>query len=269
MWRSGDQAAFVAAVRALRELGDSMVVVGGWSHRLHQFYPGVIPVESPLYTKDLDCAIARPPPKVSVGIDQSLKAANFAEHLKGSEEAFTEYYWNGSDSNLTVEFLVVQKGREGKTGLDVGGVVAQRLRYLEIGFVHPWRFTPTQALGFPVNDGEELSLQIVNPAAFVMNKLVTMTRRTKSEKKGKDLLYVHDTLLMFANAGDALQTLWARTFQGLSAATRKKVTASISAIGTLKVEAELAARAAVSVGRPVTAERILAACGHGLAPIAG
>lgn len=47
----------------------------------------------------------------------------------------------------------------------------------------------------------EAELTVTNPASFMMQRLLIIPARRSLMKKGKDTLYLHDTLLLFSHAG--------------------------------------------------------------------
>lgn len=71
------------------------------------------------------------------------------------------------------------------------GASAQKVKDLE-----PLLFEPTE-LVVP-NVGR---VRVPNPAAYIIQKVLTLTDRRKLQKKGKDALYAHDALLLFTLNG--------------------------------------------------------------------
>ena len=88
----------------------------------------------------------------------------------------------------------------------VGGAVAERLPHIDILVRSPWVVELGEELGFPTG-GERLELRVANAAAFVAQKLLVLNKRD-SPDAAKDLVYIHDTLLVFAPSLAGLAKLW-------------------------------------------------------------
>jgi hypothetical protein len=86
----------------------------------------------------------------------------------------------------------------------VAGVVAQKLRYLELLLIAPWS---VNARAKPGLNSEPTTLQIANPASYVVQKLLIHDRR-KPLDRAKDVLHVHDTIELFATSLPALNEIW-------------------------------------------------------------
>ena len=76
-------------------------------------------------------------------------------------------------------------------------MTAQKLRYLEILFIDPWtiRIGPDKGVPLP----STVDLHVANPASFIVQKLLIREVRTPA-KRAQDVLYIHDTLELFAGA---------------------------------------------------------------------
>ena len=85
----------------------------------------------------------------------------------------------------------------------LAGVTAQRLRYLDLLFIEPWSVTLGEDWGAPT----PTPLRIPNPAVFIAQKLLIHDDR-EPRKQSQDLLYIHDTIELFAEAWDDLAALW-------------------------------------------------------------
>ena len=60
--------------------------------------------------------------------------------------------------------------------------------------------------GFPVH-GEHLEVRIANAACYIAQKLLVLDKRDPKDR-AKDLVYVHDAILLFAPALGSLAELW-------------------------------------------------------------
>jgi hypothetical protein len=85
------------------------------------------------------------------------------------------------------------------------GIVAQKLRHLEVLLVAPWRC--------PVGGGEGSVLEtpaevaVANPVSFVAQKLLIHDSRAPG-KRAQDILYLHDTVQLFGGSLAQLNVLW-------------------------------------------------------------
>ena len=197
---------------ALDPWRESLVVVGGWAHRLHRFVPGVqVPPYEPLRTKDADIAfstLSAPTGDMAV----ALKQAGFREELTGDHKPPVTWYRLGDeDSGFYAEFLAPlfgngmrRDGTEDATVLEAG-VTAQKLRYLDLLLIEPISVDLSSANGIPTQTA--ISVRVANPVAFIAQKLLIRTSRMP-DKQAQDILYVHDTLELFSAEIDALQAMW-------------------------------------------------------------
>ena len=206
-----DQAAFAKLVETLSPWTQKLVFVGGWAHRLYRLHPmAEAPAYQPLTTLDADVAFSERE-RFEGSIKARLQEAGFEEQLTGNHQPPVSQYTLGEDdpSGFYAEFLTPLIGREttreGKriATLENGGVTAQRLRYLELLLKSPWTVTLTPEWGATT----PLDLRIPNPVSFIVQKLLIHDDRAR-DKKAQDLLYIHDTLELFASELDGLAALW-------------------------------------------------------------
>jgi len=152
----------------------------------------------------------------------------------------------------------------------VAGVTAQKLRYVDITITKPWRVRLSRGNGYPLSP-PGLDVQIANAACYLAQKLLVLPER-KPDKQAKDLLYVHDTLLIFAHNLEELGVLWKDIEPGLHPNTLRTLARRRSEILTSVTDpARNAALMAASTPRtdPPSAERLLATCRSGLARVFG
>src|SRR5690606_27155089 len=117
---------------ALRPWLDTLVVVGGWAHRLHfEHQLAGTPGFQPVRTRDADVAFATNA-RLGGNIAQALSDAGFAEDLSSEETPPIAQYVLG-------------------------------------GMVHPWTFTLG---GANATLPEPVELRVANPAAFIAQKLL-------------------------------------------------------------------------------------------------
>ena len=271
-----DQESFARLVRALEPYLGDLVFVGGWAHRLLALHEYASPLEfQPLATDDADLAAHLGLRVRKESIAERLKAAGFHEEFRGEDSPpISEYHLGEEDAGLYVEFLAPllggatrRDGRPDTTAL-IGGVTAQKLRHIDLLLEEPWVVRINEGNGFPLGrDG--LQLRVPNPATFIAQKLLVLGQRAPA-KRAKDILYVHDTLILFANRMDAVRLAWmlvrARVHQNVQRALSEAVTERFGVTNDLVRDAS---RIAVASGRPAppSADRIAALCRTGLGEV--
>ena len=271
-------AMFARALKALGPYLDELVVVGGWAHRLYGLHSmSRAPGFQPLMTEDADIAAPTKMKKKGESIAELLKREGFEETFFGEDKPpVSEYRIGDEDGGLYVEFLVPLIGgdyrRDGSRNATarVEGVTAQKLRYLEIVVTEPWTVRLSDKNGFPLGS-VGFDVQIANAACYLAQKLLVLRER-KPDKQAKDLLYIHDTLLIFAHSLDQLRALWARIEprihpNTLRALTRRRADILVSVTDTVR-NAAVMARGTSRVDPP-SADRLLGTCRVGLARIFG
>jgi hypothetical protein len=271
-----DAAKFSMVVEALRPWLQTMVVVGGWAHRLHRLHVLAEPTSYlPLTTRDVDVAIGLRPPPGLVGIRERLLTAGFDEEMSGEDRPPITYYRLGSgEQSFYVEFLMPLRGSDNKrdgtrdtTGV-IGGVTAQKLRHLDLLLTEPWSVTVGVEEGFPLD--QAATVKIPNPAAYVAQKLLVLARRKRDDRE-RDVLYIHDTLQVFSNHLQEVRRSWledvaphlhARQVEQVKRLARQRFVEVTDLV-------RAASRIASSVGREDTPQSIHAACQLGLDALFG
>ncbi len=77
-------------------------------------------------------------------------------------------------------------------------------------------------------------VRVPNPAAYVLQKALTLTDRRSLAKKGKDALYVHDALQLFTSAGRLQPVVVAqakRVLETLSKGQTKRLLVNVARLG--------------------------------------
>jgi hypothetical protein len=208
-----DLASFARAVDALRPYLDDLVFVGGWAHFLHTLLPEATALPfTPLMTHDADVAA---PLRLGVReetIRERLFAAGFRELLSGEHQPpVSEYVLGDEASGFSLEFLAPLIGgpsrRDGRPDATVAlaGVTAQKLRHLDLLLVDPLSLRLTADQGFPFES--PVAIRVANPASYVVQKVLVLDKR-RPDKQAKDLLYVHDTFSVFADALPRVRAAW-------------------------------------------------------------
>ncbi len=212
-----DQIAFGRLISVLSPWNHQVVVVGGWAHRLYRLHQkAAAPPYQPLATLDADVAFAEGT-RLEGDIRARLLDAGFHEQLSGNHRPPVSQYTLGDDGagGFYAEFLTPMTGsgrtRQGLPLVTVerGGITAQRLRYLDLLLAEPWTVTLGEDWGLL----EAVNVQIPSPVAFIVQKLLVHDLR-QGNKKAQDILYIHDTLELFASELDALRAIWAESVRG-------------------------------------------------------
>jgi hypothetical protein len=266
-----DEPEFERLIAALRPWLEHMVIVGGWAHRLHHAHPlAQAPTHEPVRTRDADVAFGARA-RLSGRIADALRAAGFVEAFSSDETPpVAQYHLGTEDQGFYAEFLTPLTGsgvrRDGTTDATVAraGIIAQKLRHLEVLLVAPWRC--------PVGGGEASVLEkpvdvaVANPVSFVAQRLLIHAGRTPA-KRAQDVLYVHDTVQLFGASLEELHTVW-RT--EVSPSLTRSQQASVREIrqrlfATVTDTIRDAAR--IPVDRVLRPEAVRAACELGLATL--
>jgi hypothetical protein len=265
---STDLRDFERLAAALRPWLGSVVIIGGWAHRLHFDHalagkPGFQPVR----TRDADVAFAANA-KLRGNIAQALKTAKFTEDLSTDETPpVAQYVLGDSEQGFYAEFLTPLTGsgvrRDGREDVTVAraGITAQKLRHLEVLMVAPWTLRiggASEVLPEPVE------VRVVNPAAFLAQKLLIHGAR-KPDKQAQDILYIHDTLQLFGAQWAMIAALWRDQVQ-LSLTAKQRATvqeAQARVFGRTTDVIRAAAR--IPVDRTLRPEDVRMICARGLA----
>ena len=267
--------AFARTVEALGPYLDRLVFIGGWAHFLYTLRPEAAPLRfSPLTTKDADVAAPLDLPSRGTTIAQRLIDAGFKQQLCGDHIPPVSSYALGDDAaGYYVEFLAPLIGGERKRDgrLDatakVGGVSAQKLRHLDVLLLSPWQVTISPEHGFPV--GRPTAIRIPNPAAYLVQKVLVLRTRAPG-KQAKDVLYLHDTLAIFADALPVLGAAWTELKPQLDPAhvrTFEKRAASL--VASMSDLIRNAARIAADRPRAPSPEELLAGLRRGFVEVFG
>lgn len=187
-----------------------IVFVGGWAFRLYRYEPrAYTPHHNPIFTQDADVAYDKREP-LGGDIKKALEGAGFTEEPNlagGFRPPAMRYNLGGDTSGFYAEFLTPLTGsgkkRDGRGAWQEdatevhAGIVAQKLRYLEVLLYQPWLVTipkDESGLGEAVVD-----LRVPNPVSFMIQKLLIRSKRI-GQKRAQDVLYIHDTLQLFYGA---------------------------------------------------------------------
>jgi len=267
-----DFASLARLVAALAPWRGQLVIVGGWAHRLHRLHPlAGMPAYQPLMTKDTDLAFADGVP-LEGNIRSALIAAGFGEELSGDHKPpVSKYTLGDDDAGFYAEFLTPLRGsgvkRSGKADatLLMAGITAQKLRNLEILLLDPWPIRHQAWRGNRAARADNrIDVQVCNPVSFIAQKMLIHGDR-KPVKRAQDILYIHDTIELFAAASEQLKDEWMKVVRpALDEQSAKLVTENtrqlFSGVTDLIRQAVLIPR-----DRNLTPEILRARCELGLA----
>lgn len=207
-----DLESFAKLVQALHAWRGHLIFVGGWAHRLHTMHAEASKLEfQPVFTKDVDLALNRPPPEHG-SIKDALIEHGFTEQFSGEAKPPATHYVLGNEtSGFYAEFLTPLVGSGYKRGgvpdatALVSGISAHKIAHLGLLMIDPWVVTIGEDTGVPL--AAPVDLQVVNPLCFMLQKFLILEDRQK-KKRRQDLLYVHDTLMLFGEKLEVFQKNW-------------------------------------------------------------
>jgi len=263
--------AFSKFVDALAPWLGEVVLIGGWAHRLYRIHPLARKLDYlPLTTLDGDVAV---PPRLKAQeatVRQRLLDAGFEEEFVGEDQPPSTHYHYGKGGGFYAEFLTPLVGSEydrrgrRKATKEVGGISSQLLRYIEILMLSPWKVELDKENGYPFS--ARRNVRIANPASFLVQKILIHRKRNYKDR-AKDLLYIHDTIEVFSESLEELQTIYQNDVAPRLHPRRR---AEIEgAAGKLfgKVDDVLREAAPMAAGRKVSPERLAETSRAGLKEI--
>lgn len=255
-----------------------IVFIGGWAYRLYRYETRAYkPDYAPIFTQDADVAYAKQE-AFEGDIKKALEGAGFKEeaNLAGDFRPPAMRYTYGEDG-FYAEFLTPQTGsgkRRNKVTREMepdhtepnAGVVAQKLRHLEVLLHEPWLVTiPAEdtGLGEPVVD-----LRIPNPVSFIVQKILIRDDRVP-RKRAQDVLYIHDCLYIFGNAIESdLRPIWKSLEASLHDPQKRSLHAGIAELFS-EVTDIIREAATIPADRTLNPEDMLQLCKNGLAELFG
>jgi hypothetical protein len=263
--------AFSKFVDALAPWLGEVVLIGGWAHRLYRIHPLARKLDYlPLTTLDGDVAV---PPRLKAQeatVRQRLLDAGFEEEFVGEDQPPSTHYHYGKGGGFYAEFLTPLVGSEydrrgrRKATKKVGGISSQLLRYIEILMLSPWKVELDKENGYPFS--ARRNVRIANPASFLVQKILIHGKRNYKDR-AKDLLYIHDTIEVFSESLEELQTIYQNDVAPRLHPRRR---AEIEgAAGKLfgKVDDVIREAAPMAAGRKVSPERLAETSRAGLKEI--
>lgn len=173
---------------------DQIVLVGGWAAWVYPRWAKASARYESLLTTDVDLAL---PPKLNrrnKTLRELLLGAGFDEEFLGNHQPpVSRYHPPEAGEGVFAEFLSDRYGdeRHQPPTEEISGVVAQRLRYMQLALHEPLR---VEATLLPALSLKADAVLVPHPANYLVHKLLVIPRRSKFENKVKDLAYVYQVL---------------------------------------------------------------------------
>jgi hypothetical protein len=175
-----------------------IILIGGWCPLVYKEYFGN-PVEISMQrTTDLDFLVPKPP-RIHKDVDVSLILEGFGFDKKIS---LPDGYVKFVHPDLEVEFLTPERGRGSKKPYSINKlhVNAQGLRYLDL--------LQGNTIKTSYNG---ISINVPEPAAYVLHKFILSERRKNQFKRDKDIetaLQLGEYLLGLENQRQKMQNIY-------------------------------------------------------------
>ena len=182
---------FVHVLETLAPRLDSLVLTGGWAWYLYRKYltgERALPSE---FTLDVDIVAPRELSGEPVPLDKLLEAGEFESRMEGDERPpVTRHLWpRGEVPEAIVEFLTPMRGSGELATLEIAGVVAQQLRYMDLLLYDPLTLEIDEESDRRRFMGE---VRVPRVGLYVWQKALTFTKRKSTAKRDKDLFYIFD-----------------------------------------------------------------------------
>ncbi|MGJ7498434.1 GSU2403 family nucleotidyltransferase fold protein [Variovorax sp. RT4R15] len=267
-----DLEAFAKLVQALDPWRQQLIFIGGWAHRLHRLDPRANALDyQPVFTRDTDLAFANR--EVIAGdIKTTLIAHGFQEVLGGDHTPPAAHYTLGNaGSGFYAEFLTPLAGsgtrRNGKPDATLlkAGIVAQKIRHLDILLVDPWVITLDPKNGVPLSSRTDIL--VAHPLCFMVQKFLIQNDRPAA-KKAQDMLYVYDTIELFGALLPEMHAHWVAHIKPALGKSSEIVQERVQDT-FLQVNDLTRTAARIPTDRNLSAERIQATCAYAFSIILG
>lgn len=250
-----------------------IVFIGGWAYRLYRYERRAFnPQYGAIFTQDADVAYGKE--LLEGDIKKALEGAGFREepNLAGDFRPPAMRYTLGDQANgFYAEFLTPLTGsgkRRNKITkqfeLDAtesnAGVVAQKLRHLEVLLHEPWLVTiPADESGL----GEAVAdLRVPNPVSFMVQKLLIRDGRV-AKKRAQDVMYIYDAMYIFNAAIESdLAPIWKSLEATLDERQRKSIRVGVETLFS-RVNDIVREAAAIPMDRKLDPREIVHLCQDG------
>jgi hypothetical protein len=194
---------FIRVLQALQPRLADVVLTGGWAWYVYRKYltgEKSIPGE---FTLDVDIVLPRRFRATGPDLDDLLQESDFELEMGGDERPpVSRHSWpSAKDPEAIVEFLTPALGAGAEATLEVSGVVAQQLRFLDLLLDDPLVLRVHERARGESFDG---TVCVPRVGLFVLHKALTYRRRKLKEKRYKDLFYVFDLVDESRNLGSSI-----------------------------------------------------------------
>jgi hypothetical protein len=197
---------FADAVEALKDYLDEVVCIGGCANALYRFHDLSSEVAwGFLGTHDIDAAVPQKLPlKDRHPVAELMDRMGFKERVCGNaEDAVIKYGPDDKGSAVDLEFLCeisgLSKADQIRAAVTVqDGLYAQPLRYLAMSLKNTWRVDLGRVPGFERKKG--VNIQVPNPAAYVVSKILIRGEKRKPASMAKDCFYIYEISSVFRDA---------------------------------------------------------------------
>ena len=205
---------FLEAIVALEPYLGDLVCIGGCANALYRHHEAATPTAlATVGTMDLDLAAGPPIPlREGCAVVERLAKAGFREELLGTGTLpVVKFVPRDAALAAEIEFLCPSSGGPKRRGggkmpssLKLqDGLMGQPLQYLDILLQRPWRVEVRAVPGFETC--ASLSwVQVPNPAAYVVQKVLIRDQRRPPESMAKDCFYLFEIAVVFRDALDRL-----------------------------------------------------------------
>lgn len=262
--------ALARLVMALGDFRSDVVFIGGWAHRLLRLHPlskTAVDFE-PLFSEDVDMVLPAKVVARDEDLGESLRLAGFKEHFVGEHRPPVTHYRLGEEGAFYAEFLTPLVGRPKSGTRRIAGVNVQELRYLDILMIAPWSVFLTEP-EYPVGP-KAVEIRVANGGSYLAQKLLAIEKRDPDDR-GKDVLYIHDTLITLGASLPELRKIWSET---IAPKVQEKVSGRLrglveSLFSEVSDPVRRGSQIARDAGRPVSPEEIADVCRKGLAQVFG
>lgn len=266
-----DLADFERLAAALKPWLSHVVIVGGWAHRLAHEHPLALkPQYQPVRTRDADVAFGART-RLQGNLNVALANAGFREELSSEETPpIAQYRLGETDEGFYAEFLTplsgsgVRRSGAADSTLARAGIVAQKLRHLELLLMVPWAI-PVGG-GSSEHLGDAVDIQIANPVSFIAHKLLIHAER-RPGKRPQDILYLHDTIQLFSGSLDGLHMLWRNQIrERMTLSQRRRLVAEAHRVFSSTTD-DIRQATRIPQDRRLVADDVRAVCSEGLSQL--
>src|SRR5581483_7451 len=148
----------------------------------------------------------------------------------------------------------------------IAGIIAQKLRYLDLLLISPWSVHLSPDAGVLVQ--RAIVVTIPNPVSFIAQRILIHGRR-KPDKRAQDALYIHDTLDLFGAQLPVLRAIWQENLQPTLVAKTLRAVQRLRREQFAVVTDVHRSAARIPQDRSLAPDRLRAACAYGLDAIFG